>query len=979
MDSFKSFVKEEKPGLYANIHAKRARIKAGSGEKMRKPGSEGAPTTQDWKDAAKTAKEEVEIDEAKDINFHRAELKKTNDKIEAITKQGGRVGLNDPLTAKLKYHAAQIKKLKEAYEVSEAGGYSPNKHPQSKDYGRGEDEEDERDDEDDDEPPFKPDAKKKMAVAGKKGYGPSAAKHLAKTGMKANEEVEPIDEAKGLAGMSLDQLKQEHDKVQNKIQAQGVSKMISMNHPLSQRARAIRLHMMIKKKQANEEVEIDEIYSFPEPTSLVGKAAMHTIGAVAVGALVLHQAFPSREKKPPLDHNIDKAYDNKDHKLYHSLQAHKHSLLAKHYNGQAEHVINSPSSYYKKDGQKGKKGEMKPSSKVNALYARQNAEHHERKAAHYAEKEKSGARIDESFDFEQIDELKKSTLASYAKKASHDARIKMATGKDFERISRTSKKPAYKAAASDWEQKYKSDARRREAGVNRAIDKLAKEEVELDEAAAEKTYNYAFDKVRGMDAKNPFSKSAKRTMYTKAARNAFQRMKSSGTKPNLPEEVEQIDEAVSVKKQSYSWGKMVTVHHGKDTSYPLHPEHQAKIKSLSDGESTSFNDETNRKVTAKRDGDIIHLSARDTNRTTPVARSHFTESTAAKLLNTLSNLDELKASTLNSYIAKRQGNTANRMAHAMRKLGGKPSKHDVYNTGLKRAQQKIDAKREKETGMNPRKPRPAAAPAYPLGGRDPASGRSYSEEVEVDEEQKYYSLVHKSTNKVLSTHKDLDSAKDEHRGMDQGVRALYRIVTSTKEPKTYNMKEEVEVDEMVRDIPLAKKVEQEYSDKMMKDFLARGGQIKQGKPQKAPKNTLRFIARGSLASGERTVTKTGSKSFTKRMGEEAEGVTEAKSSKYKIKAIGTDKRGDYYVHPTTGEKIYTAASKYPWEAPKRGDHVNPNTGKVTKESNDSVPASKALQKAHDDERKKRGLPDPSYYLKLAAQKKKEIEDLKNEK
>jgi hypothetical protein len=45
-----------KDGLYANIHRKRARIKAGSGEKMRKVGSEGAPTASDFKDAAKTAK-----------------------------------------------------------------------------------------------------------------------------------------------------------------------------------------------------------------------------------------------------------------------------------------------------------------------------------------------------------------------------------------------------------------------------------------------------------------------------------------------------------------------------------------------------------------------------------------------------------------------------------------------------------------------------------------------------------------------------------------------------------------------------------------------------------------------------------------------------------------------------------------------------------------------------------------------------------
>ncbi len=45
-----------KPGLYANIHAKRERIKAGSGEKMKKAGDKGAPTAKDFKDAAKTAK-----------------------------------------------------------------------------------------------------------------------------------------------------------------------------------------------------------------------------------------------------------------------------------------------------------------------------------------------------------------------------------------------------------------------------------------------------------------------------------------------------------------------------------------------------------------------------------------------------------------------------------------------------------------------------------------------------------------------------------------------------------------------------------------------------------------------------------------------------------------------------------------------------------------------------------------------------------
>ena len=45
-----------KVGLYENIHKKRARMAAGSGEKMRKPGAKGAPTKADFIKSAKTAK-----------------------------------------------------------------------------------------------------------------------------------------------------------------------------------------------------------------------------------------------------------------------------------------------------------------------------------------------------------------------------------------------------------------------------------------------------------------------------------------------------------------------------------------------------------------------------------------------------------------------------------------------------------------------------------------------------------------------------------------------------------------------------------------------------------------------------------------------------------------------------------------------------------------------------------------------------------
>ena len=55
----KEFVAADKMksgGLYANIHAKQERIAAGSGERMRKPGSKGAPTAEAFKESAKTAK-----------------------------------------------------------------------------------------------------------------------------------------------------------------------------------------------------------------------------------------------------------------------------------------------------------------------------------------------------------------------------------------------------------------------------------------------------------------------------------------------------------------------------------------------------------------------------------------------------------------------------------------------------------------------------------------------------------------------------------------------------------------------------------------------------------------------------------------------------------------------------------------------------------------------------------------------------------
>lgn len=75
---------ETKPGLYANVHAKRERIKQGSGERMRKPGTAGAPTAQAWRDAAKTAKKESAENNMKSVKEESLpeELFKTKSEIE---------------------------------------------------------------------------------------------------------------------------------------------------------------------------------------------------------------------------------------------------------------------------------------------------------------------------------------------------------------------------------------------------------------------------------------------------------------------------------------------------------------------------------------------------------------------------------------------------------------------------------------------------------------------------------------------------------------------------------------------------------------------------------------------------------------------------------------------------------------------------------------------------------------------------------
>jgi len=85
-------------------------------------------------------------------------------------------------------------------------------------------------------------------------------------------------------------------------------------------------------------------------------------------------------------------------------------------------------------------------------------------------------------EVEKLDELSKGTLASYAKKATTDARFKQGIGKDVEALAKRKRDPEFKSNLNKMGLEYRMKAKSREAGVHKAVDRLAKEEVELDEA-----------------------------------------------------------------------------------------------------------------------------------------------------------------------------------------------------------------------------------------------------------------------------------------------------------------------------------------------------------------------------------------------------------------------------------------------------------------------------------------------------------------
>lgn len=95
----------------------------------------------------------------------------------------------------------------------------------------------------------------------------------------------------------------------------------------------------------------------------------------------------------------------------------------------------------------------------------------------------------------------------------------------------------------------------------------------------------------------------------------------------------------TVETKKYSWGTMKTVHHGKDFSVPLHPEHHQAIAKLKDEQEHKFKDETGRHWTARRKGNDVHFHSGNDGPKTVVKHSDLKEETELKEVDRIARAD----------------------------------------------------------------------------------------------------------------------------------------------------------------------------------------------------------------------------------------------------------------------------------------------------------------------------------------------------
>jgi hypothetical protein len=188
----------------------------------------------------------------------------------------------------------------------------------------------------------------------------------------------------------------------------------------------------------------------------------------------------------------------------------------------------------------------------------------------------------------------------------------------------TVKKAYYHKKATPDEKKTLERHLDRHHGMNNWRKPVKEEAEQIDELSRDTLLSYA-NKV-SLDSQK-HSKDPTKRSGEKASRSVtgYARAHNRLEKP-VKEELE-LEESATVKTQKYSWGTMKTVHHGKDFSIPLHPEHHEPIAKLKDNQEHKFKDETGRHWTAKRMGDDVHFHSANDGPKTKVAHKHIAEGT----------------------------------------------------------------------------------------------------------------------------------------------------------------------------------------------------------------------------------------------------------------------------------------------------------------------------------------------------------------
>lgn len=143
-------------------------------------------------------------------------------------------------------------------------------------------------------------------------------------------------------------------------------------------------------------------------------------------------------------------------------------------------------------------------------------------------------------EVEELDELSKTTLGSYAKKATRDAVYSRHIGAALDHPARRSESPAMKAARVKLSQKYMDKSDKREYGATQAIDRLTKEEVEFEESVESNDTHFAKQSKKMQDAINLHLRKGK--SYKEAV---------AASKVHVKEEVEELDELSKTTLGSY--------------------------------------------------------------------------------------------------------------------------------------------------------------------------------------------------------------------------------------------------------------------------------------------------------------------------------------------------------------------------------------------------------------------------------------------